>query len=217
MTAKTFAPRPLASRIGRPSVDQAQAISEAIIATATELFLAQGFDGVSMEAVAARVGVPKTTLYKRFSDKKALLRAVLEARRAVWSHAASQENWKLTGDPRTRLAHYAKTVLTWAGSPDVRAFAALAASAWSRPQDTPNRLDMIGLSGMIDLIETDIRQHAQDAGTPARDPRRVALTFMASLTGWLEIRGAVPPISPQEVSDFAQSLADLLVGGAAAW
>ncbi len=210
-------PPPLTPKIGRPSVRQAAAISEAIVTAATELFLAEGFDGASMEAVAARVGVPKSTLYKRFSDKKALLRAVLEARRAAWSQAASQENWKLTGDLGEHLAHYAKTVLIWSASPDVRAFAALAASAWSRPEDAPNRFEMIGMSGMIDLIEHDIRTFGQGAGTPAKDPRRVAVTFMATLTGWLEIRGAVPPVSAQEASDFAEALADLMVRGAAAW
>lgn len=209
---KTFTRKP-----GRPTASQAAAISEAIVRAATELFLAEGFDGASMEAVAARAGVPKTTLYKRYGDKKALLRAVLETRRADWSAAASQENWKLTGNPRERLAHYARIVLTWSMSPDVRAFRALAASAWSRPEEAPSRLEIIGQGEMLDLLERDIRELSQSAGAPARNPRRVAVTFMATLAGWLEVRGAAPTVSEQEATDFAETVTDLLVRGAAAW
>lgn len=205
------------SKPGRPTASRAAAISETIVQAATTLFLAAGYDGVSMEAVAARAGVPKSTLYKRYADKKALLRAVLEVRRARWSQEASASNWKLTDDLRQRLAHYAKVVLTSAGSSEVRAFAALTVAAWSQPEDAPSRLELIGLTGVIELLEHDIREFGPKQGIHAENARRVAMILMAALAGWLEIRGAVTPSDDQDAAEFAESVATLLVRGSAAW
>lgn len=55
---------------------------DAILAAAVELLLAQGYDGTSMDAVAAAAGVSKTTVYAHFSDKAQLFNAVM-------AHAAS--------------------------------------------------------------------------------------------------------------------------------
>lgn len=51
----------------------------AILAAARELFLADGFDRSSVDAVAARAGVSKRTVYDYFGDKQALLVAVVES------------------------------------------------------------------------------------------------------------------------------------------
>lgn len=51
----------------------------AILTAARELFLADGFDRSSVDAVAARAGVSKRTVYDYFGDKKTLLHAVFDA------------------------------------------------------------------------------------------------------------------------------------------
>ncbi|AWB90317.1 TetR/AcrR family transcriptional regulator [Salinibacterium hongtaonis] len=50
---------------------------DAILAAAAELLLANGFDGTSMDAVAAKAQVSKTTVYAHFSDKVKLFHAVM--------------------------------------------------------------------------------------------------------------------------------------------
>ncbi|NUP19299.1 MAG: TetR/AcrR family transcriptional regulator [Streptomyces sp.] len=50
----------------------------AILTAARELFLADGFDRTSVDAVAARAGVSKRTVYDYFGDKQTLLRAVAD-------------------------------------------------------------------------------------------------------------------------------------------
>lgn len=44
----------------------------AILEAAKQLFTAQGFEGVSMDAIAAEAGVSKLTVYSHFGDKDAL-------------------------------------------------------------------------------------------------------------------------------------------------
>ena len=59
-------------RLGRPRSEQAE---QAIIEATLDLFAEQGFEGVCVEAVAARAGVGKATIYRRWPNKEELLLA----------------------------------------------------------------------------------------------------------------------------------------------
>lgn len=60
---------------GRPK-DPAK--REAILAAAQVLFLGNGYEGSSMESIAAEAGVSKLTLYSHFKDKEALFSAAVK-------------------------------------------------------------------------------------------------------------------------------------------
>lgn len=49
----------------------------AIMTAATELFLRNGYQGTSMDEVAARAAVSKQTVYKNFADKEQLFREIV--------------------------------------------------------------------------------------------------------------------------------------------
>jgi AcrR family transcriptional regulator len=59
---------------GRPRSEQAE---QAIIKATLELFAEKGPDGLCVEAVAARAGVGKATVYRRWKNKEDLLLAAL--------------------------------------------------------------------------------------------------------------------------------------------
>ncbi len=59
---------------GRPRSERAE---QAIIEAALELFAEKGPDGLCVEAVAARAGVGKATVYRRWKNKEDLLLAAL--------------------------------------------------------------------------------------------------------------------------------------------
>jgi AcrR family transcriptional regulator len=61
-------------RPGRPRSEQAE---QAIIEATLDLFAERGFEGVCVEEVAARAGVGKATIYRRWSGKEELLLAAL--------------------------------------------------------------------------------------------------------------------------------------------
>src|SRR5215831_1536313 len=63
-----------AETTGRPRSEQAE---QAIIEATLDLFAEQGFEGVCVEAVAARAGVGKATIYRRWPNKEELLLAAL--------------------------------------------------------------------------------------------------------------------------------------------
>lgn len=62
-------------RRGRP-VDQAK--HDAILAAARTAFFDDGFDGTSIEAIAARAGVSKVTIYSHYKDKTELFACCVE-------------------------------------------------------------------------------------------------------------------------------------------
>jgi TetR/AcrR family transcriptional repressor of mexJK operon len=53
---------------------------QAVLDAAKRLFPQHGFDGVSMEAIAAEAGVSKLTVYSHFGDKDALFTATIRAK-----------------------------------------------------------------------------------------------------------------------------------------
>lgn len=76
-TAETGESRPGAARPGRPRSERAE---KAILDATVDLLAEEsGVAGVSMEAVAARAGVAKTTIYRRWPNKEALIVGALSA------------------------------------------------------------------------------------------------------------------------------------------
>jgi AcrR family transcriptional regulator len=71
-------PDPEPRRPGRPRSEQAD---QAIIDAAVEVFAESGADGLGIEHVAARAGVGKATIYRRWTGKEDLLIDVIEALR----------------------------------------------------------------------------------------------------------------------------------------
>lgn len=68
-TAKAAAP-------GRPK-DLGKGL--AILEAAKDLFITQGFDGVSMDQIAAEAGVSKLTVYNHYGDKESLFVAAVKS------------------------------------------------------------------------------------------------------------------------------------------
>lgn len=65
------------SKLQEPSVDQV-AVLRRVVAVARRQFLAHGFRSVSMDDLAADLGMSKKTLYVSFPSKNALIEAVLK-------------------------------------------------------------------------------------------------------------------------------------------
>lgn len=64
-------------RAGRPSLAEAERLTEHIVEVATRFFLGQGFDATSIDQIAAEAKISKRTLYTRFPTKADLFEAVI--------------------------------------------------------------------------------------------------------------------------------------------
>lgn len=203
--------------MARPTLKEAAAITDRIIRAAARLFLSEGFDGTTMEAVAAEAGIPKTTLYKRFADKGALLHAVLAERVKSWSEIAAQRNSELTADIDQRLRHYTQLMLLWGTTKEVRSFSRLATARSVSPAEAGPYPDFFGYSEMVELIAHDIKTYGAGPALAAKSPDKVALVLMSLISGWITLRRLADPMTPQEAEADARLLVDMLCGGKAAW
>lgn len=84
MNHKTPKPEtaPAARRVGpgpgRPARGQAEQREQELLETALDLFFVHGYEGASIEKIAAALGMAKRTIYALYPDKKALFMASLQ-------------------------------------------------------------------------------------------------------------------------------------------
>lgn len=110
---------------GRPrSIKSHQAILQAALALLAEV----GFDGMSIEAIAARAGVGKTTIYRRYSSKEELLADAIES---VREETDIPNTGSLQGDIDVLIESSAQITLSPLGRKTV---AMIISSASSSPQ-----------------------------------------------------------------------------------
>jgi len=67
--------RNLGNAVGRP---RSPTVDQAILQAALELFIEHGVAGASIEKIARRAGVAKTSIYRRWSSREALLAQAIE-------------------------------------------------------------------------------------------------------------------------------------------
>jgi AcrR family transcriptional regulator len=80
----------------------------AVLAAAAELFAAHGAAPVSMDAIAARAGVGKPTIYRHFGDRAGLAHAVFEERERAFQEAIIRgtEAFSSENPPSERIAAF---------------------------------------------------------------------------------------------------------------
>jgi AcrR family transcriptional regulator len=125
---KAASPSPDAPRRGRPRSEQAR---NAILDATLGLLLDPGLHAMSMDEVASRAGVSKTTIYRWWPSKEVL---ALDALAAEWEASVPAERWD-TGSLRGDLVLRMRAWLGMLGErPLGRVIAGLVARAQSDPE-----------------------------------------------------------------------------------
>jgi TetR/AcrR family transcriptional repressor of mexJK operon len=168
---------------GRPKDPAKRA---AILDAAQRLFLAGGFDHVSMDQIAADAGVSKLTLYSHFGDKEALYIAAVEY------HCGQQVPAALfTPDPgtpiRQRLIEIGRAVFTLVASPE--ALAGLRLMCTPRMDSRLPALFWNAGAGRLQAEFAELLGRRTAAGELAiDDTARASSQFFALLRGDLHLR-----------------------------
>ena len=69
---------PTRGRIGRPAKSVSEALDDTLLTLATEALRDANFSEISLDKLAARIGVSKPTIYRRFANRSALIEAMVE-------------------------------------------------------------------------------------------------------------------------------------------
>jgi AcrR family transcriptional regulator len=92
---------------------------ERLLAAAYELFSRQGVQAVGIDAIIARSGVARQTMYRHFASKQDLVLAFLQRREEVWTYGwLAAEIDRRARDPRRRLLAVFDVFDEWFREPD---------------------------------------------------------------------------------------------------
>lgn len=205
------------SKRGRPSLARASAIDRVIMEQARELFLAEGFDAVAMEQVAAAANVSKGTLYARHSSKEDLFAAVILDMIARWSQEASKLDYLLTDDIGQRLRHHAYTMVKSLVQPEVISFQRVLVAIQHRFPQLAEAVSNAGYRYMVDIMRDDITAAAKRDNMPAKDPEGVALMIVSSIGGYNLFEMASGKLTLERLHAHADRMIDLALSARAAW
>ncbi|MCD0451035.1 TetR/AcrR family transcriptional regulator [Actinocorallia sp. API 0066] len=185
---------------GRPRSARAeQAILEATLDLLAE---EAGVAGVSIEAVAARAGVGKTTIYRRWPNKEAL---IIDAMATLKTPLPP-----LSGGPvRDDLVAIARTFRTEGSERDSRCAWSVIGGAGRYPQlyaDYQEKVIAPRHATVMELLQRGIRNGELRADL---DPDIAILAFVGALTLPSRSHGRVPELGP----DYPEQVVDALLLG----
>lgn len=151
-------------RGGRPPAGSAGDVESRLLASATRLFLARGYDGTSCEQVALDARAGKASIYARYANKAALFAAVID-RLLAGSAAADDVGPGQALD--ARLAAVGLRVLEDALTADALALLRLLIAELPRLGETGARADQLFWRVGVQRVSAVI---ALDADGSARAP-----------------------------------------------
>ncbi len=170
---------------GRPTRLAALERDERLLAIATEMFMAQGFEATSMDALAEAAAVGKATLYARYADKAALFGAVLR-RRILQIYGPLEEEFSLVNDGadlRETLRMVAHKLLARALAPDAAALGRILAAQGIRFPELGQLAVREGLTRQIRLVSTILARFADRCPSRVGDPDVAADLFLSITLG----------------------------------
>jgi AcrR family transcriptional regulator len=176
--AKKKGSRRMAVRRGRPPKELEGEVDERIIGAARKVFLVRGFEGASMDEIAAAARAGKPTIYARFGDKRALFTAVVQhdvlSRIAQFNSEAPTE-----GTIEQRLTRMGIALLSWTLENERMALMRLAAAEVQRFPDLASSVSRTARQLSTEVaarLLSEIAQHGELGTLPAFAPERLATT-----------------------------------------
>lgn len=160
----------------------------AILEAAQRMFTAHGYDGVSMDQIAAEAGVSKLTVYSHFGDKDALF---IEAVRAVCEAQMPPDLFvaDLTGPLRSQLTGIAHAFFRLITSDE-----ALSMHRMMLTRSSDERVREMfweaGPARVQDAFAAYLQAQVAKGGLQVPDIRRAASQFFCLLKGELHTRMA---------------------------
>jgi AcrR family transcriptional regulator len=168
-------------RTGRPTRAEAAELDELIRRAAVEAFVTNGFQGTTIEGVAAAAGVTKRTLYARYADKRALLADAIG-----WAMASLQ--WHEPPEPpdpddlEGALVDIGRFAVARVLDPDVVRLTRLAAMESHRFPEFARSARSLMWSPRMQAVTRLLQRHAEQGTVVVDDVDLAAEQFLTLVT-----------------------------------
>ncbi|MGI8428638.1 MAG: TetR/AcrR family transcriptional regulator [Solirubrobacteraceae bacterium] len=189
-----------------PSADQGAQpgpARERILAAAYELFSHRGIRAVGIDAILARSGVARQTLYRHFGSKQELVLAFLARREELWTKEWLQrEVERRAAEPQERLLAIFEVFDGWFRSPGFEGCSFVNVMLESAdPADPLHRAGASYLAGIRDVLQDLARQ------TGLADPERFARKWHILMKGSIVSAGE----GDQDAARLAREMAAIVL------
>jgi TetR/AcrR family transcriptional repressor of mexJK operon len=194
---------------GRPKDLEKRA---AILDAAKRLFPLSGFEGTSMDAIAADAGVSKLTVYSHFTDKETLFVAAIRARCEDQVPAALFDV-DTSGPVRGQLEAIAHAFLGLITTPEAISLHRILTSSGSSPKLSQLFWEA-GPLRMRQSFEEFLKKEVEAGMLEIPDITRAASQFFSLLKGELHARllcGCTQSITAQDIDDQVNATVDLFL------
>jgi AcrR family transcriptional regulator len=162
-----------------------------ILDTASEMFYRDGIRAVGIDAIIARSGVAKMSLYRNFPSKDALVTAWLDDRNAFFWRRWDQAESSRVGDPRGQLEAVLDMVAATASHPKWRGCPFLNTATEFPEPDHPARAVILAHKRTVGARLRLLAAEAQ-----ARDPDLLAEQLQLLIDGAYAIGQSLGPDGP---------------------
>jgi TetR/AcrR family transcriptional repressor of mexJK operon len=209
-----IAPQP---RVGRPRRGTGPARADTIIASATRVFVRDGYGGASIDKVAAEAGVSTRTIYERFKNKADLLGAVISrlVERDMATVLATDELDRL--EPRAALTVIAQVVTGRACDPDAAALFRIVATEAHRFPELAAKMRCNAKARVDDAIAAYFRGQIGRGTLRLSDPDRAAALFMQMICAELHeclLFGSADAMAKLDFSAHLNHAIEIFLNGA---
>jgi AcrR family transcriptional regulator len=184
---RSKAPRRTKVRLGRPPKEREGEVDERILNAARKIFLGRGFEGASIDEIAAAARAGKPTIYARFGDKRALFTAVV------------------TRDVLSRIAKFSSTAPCEGPIEERLARAGVAMLHWTLDDER---------MALMRLAIAEAQRFPDLASTVSRSARQLSTEVAAELLGEMTQStelAALPAFAPERLATTARFFLDLVV------
>lgn len=190
-----------------------------ILEAAREIFLREGFDLTSMEAIAAEAGVSKQTVYNHFGGKEDLFRAFVRGVCEAMAQAFEGRVLDQIGDPEAVLCTFGQSVLDVILSPDAMRLRRLLQNEGERHPELAEIFYYQGPDLSANKLADYLANQNVRGVLAVREPRVAAEQFVSMLAGHLRIRhliGLSSPPGSAERRRYVANAVQLFLDGARA-
>jgi TetR/AcrR family transcriptional regulator, mexJK operon transcriptional repressor len=183
MAAKQLLSPPTRPGAGRPTREQAELRHEELLDRALELFLEKGFELVTMDAIAASVGMTKRTMYARYADKSALFKAAVQRAIDRWTVPLDTLKNAETDDLENTLKAVARIRMSNAISPaGLRLMRIVNAESYRFPEIFTLAFEQ-GMKPTLEFLTDLLRRHNKAGNIKITRPDIAASSFLSMVVG----------------------------------
>jgi AcrR family transcriptional regulator len=174
------------TRTGRPTRAEATELEDRLRRAAVDTFLAKGFDGTTMEAVAAAAGITKRTLYAKYPDKRTLFAKVLPWAMSSlrWDDTVADNTDDAGDDLRAALLTIARAAAARVVDPQVVQLSRIAMTEAHRFPEFSEAAHSLTWSPRLRSVVALLERHAGLGNVVVADPELAAEQFLAMVSSF---------------------------------